>query len=390
MFTLPIPLAAALLTPLAWAQDVGEPQPEPAEIDELAGAEADPEPAEPAPTAKPRGDLQALRAKIDASVYADVGIVSSTAVNDFQPSFNVGMVDLFARSQIADNVQALTEVMAGEVDGMLMVHVPRIFIDYRATGWLNLRAGRYHSPLGGYTTSYPHGGGVYRLAVDRPRLLSMDHGEEMIPNHLEGLMATATRSGAGPAIRLDATVARDHHDASPGWGSGLRLTVFQGGMGGAVEAGVSAYVNRISAAVMDHGSMEMSHGTDDDDELDLSWEQIAVLHVAVHRYPIEGAAEAWYIRHSDALDLGDHTALVGAFAQAGYTWNRYTPYGRYEYFQRDAGDPVFGALGAPLVQNKLSAGLRTSVNEKVSIKGEYGFDLAAVEHAVTLQADFGF
>jgi hypothetical protein len=43
----------------------------------------------------------------------------------------------------------------------------------------NLRVGRFHTPLGYYTTEFPHGGSIYRLATTRPRFLSMEMGESV-------------------------------------------------------------------------------------------------------------------------------------------------------------------------------------------------------------------
>jgi len=325
--------------------------------------------------------------------------------NNPMPTFDWGSLDLFGRAQLTPNISVLSELVHHVMDdGMAMTHAPRLFADVGLTDNLVLRAGAFHTPLGYYTSTHPHGGAVFRLANERPYLLNMEMGTEMLPNHSLGVDLKGRGTlGDSLGVRTDLMVANSGRntaalDTHPFKSLAGRLALRPFAVSG-LELGGTAYSNKVHYG---HGEEAMAHGppapptsheeeSAEEEEEEDPWvfEATGVGYVLYEEWPIEFLAEVFWILHSEEF-MGDGYTLLGGFAQAGYSVDSYTPYLRFEYFDRDLGDPIFAEANAPTSRSFVTAGVRYSLTAKMVAKFEGGYDLVSGSPGFSTQLAFGF
>lgn len=299
--------------------------------------------------------------------------------------------------------------MLGTHAGAVMVHQARLFVQLRHPSRVELRAGRFHTPLGYYTTNYPHGGSVYRLTMERPRLLSMEMGEELVPNHLLGITASA---GNGGPISFQAAYGIDHryiatdHTHLPE-AVVARISAAPRGVLEGVEVGLSGYTNLIAPDELSAGHANHTSGGDapgagttttdgtamhEHAEMDGSTkvrETIGVAYATFIRWPVHAIAEAFYIHHRPVGGGAGHGSLAG-FAQVGWhVAGHVTPYARYERLRRDPKDAVFEALAAPDALSQITLGVRLDLHEHLVLRAEGRYDYVQRLPSAGIQAAFG-
>lgn len=302
-------------------------------------------------------------------------------------TFETGGVDIFARADLTDDISVLQETMIHVMPGgMAMAHSPRVYIRYRLTDWAAVKVGQTHAPLGFYSTNYPHGGYLFQMTVHRPKLVTMDMGSMIIPVHSLGVTVDGSFE-LGDALEIGYSVLAGNggnsvdSDANDRKSVGGQISLRPLGPWEGLDVGASVYVDRIPKSV------------NDPDEID---EMILVAHMAYMAYPIEFIGEYWLIDHSRPEDpAAGPWKLQGGYAQAGWTLGRWTPYARYERWERDAEDPFYSdprrVLFAPPVKaDCFQVGLRFSAHERNVIKLEYKHELEEGAGFLYLQTAFAF
>ncbi len=316
-----------------------------------------------------------------------------------------GPLDLFARADLGDQISLLSETVF-----LPEVHVARLFVDYRPWQPVRLRFGRYHTPLGYYTTNFPHGGSVFRLATVRPRLVRVEAGEAIVPNHLQGVAAATELPVSGFGV-LEANLAVGDKAGQPGYAWAARISARPDALIEGLDTGVSGFAQRIDPALGPHAAhgggapmedLEMHDGAEMAGEGEMSgdhahtnaaeeiWETVVVGHLSYELYPVEFVGELWYIRHAESVSGGHVHTVLGAFAQLGWSFDIYTPYARYEQFSRDPEDLAFTTRGAEVEYREVLGGVRAALHPMSTVKLEYANELERAAQRVTLQATFGF
>lgn len=149
------------------------------------------------------GTAQAL----DMGVFGDVSF-SLSEVDDSEPSFRLGSLDLYALQYIDDKTKALFETQFQTFSGGdITVEIQRFWIMREINDSFHLGAGRFHTPLG-YWNRHFHHGILMQDTVSRPFFLSFEGGAtSILPTHLIGLLA---EGGFDGGLRYEAAVANSN------------------------------------------------------------------------------------------------------------------------------------------------------------------------------------
>lgn len=113
-------------------------------------------------------------------------------------SFFLGDLDLYISEQIDDRLDVLGEVLIELGDEE--VDVERFHIGYIFSDAVKIRAGRFHTPLGFWNTSFHHGAQL-QPTIDRPEILKFESDGGVLPAHTIGASATG-RFKLGASIFL--------------------------------------------------------------------------------------------------------------------------------------------------------------------------------------------
>ncbi|MDH5674947.1 MAG: hypothetical protein OEZ06_22655 [Myxococcales bacterium] len=327
----------------------------------------------------------------DFNIYSDVGAyyVGGSAFN-----FEIGAIDFFARAELGDSISLLSETVVMLHGDSAMVRPARLFVQYRSGSVLRLRAGRFHTPLGFYTPQYPHGGKIFRLANRRPRLLAMEHDSAILPNHLTGIAAQVSVDVGFADWRLDLAVG-DQRVNSLAVGNELakaavvRLSLLPQRWAGDLDFGVSLWLNHQHVDV--DPSAVPPPGPDATWTFpEVLWEQLAVPYVAYMHYPVEFIAEFFALRHGEDFSGGRRYRLFGGFIQLGRSLGSWTPYARFEHFQRDAFNPLYLGHPAPIRLTEATAGLRWTIDPRLIARFEFGYEFEDNDPVGGIQLAFGF
>jgi hypothetical protein len=339
-----------------------------------AGAKYSP-PAPISPVAPPPDGTEATaRDRFPRLEFHGFGEVSYVAKNrkSRDSSFALGQTDLFVTSQLADNVDVLSEMVmeaGGEKeDNRLEFQLERLQFSYRPRDYFNISAGRYHTAIGFYSTAYHHGT-WFQTATGRPFIYAFEDIGGILPIHSVGVSVTGQIPSGSLGLRYIAEVGNGRHysnigdepvlnviddndyksvnlalQARPDWAPGWQF-------------GVSAYHDRVTPVGLPR------------------IDQTIVAGHAVWQQPhFEWLNEALWFRH-EPLD-GTATYSLAAYTQMARQWGAFRPYLRYQYLYADQHDLIFSNFGQPgFAQAGLthgpSLGLRYDFTDLAALKFQF-------------------
>lgn len=358
---------------LAWAAAVA------------CSAAADAQPAEP-PAGAPAVETEPP-SRLVFRAFGNIDWLSRRG--DLPGTFTVGQLDLFATSELAEDVSVLAEVvLEAEIGGEEQVaDVERFQIRYAPLDALNVSLGRMHTVLGYWNQTYHHGAWLQTTAF-RPEVYRWEdeEGGGLLPVHEVGLRLGGAVAAGALRVEYSGSVANGRgvasedvvafQDPNPAkavsaW-VGLGFKRWPG-----LKVGGTAYVDTIPARPGDPAR---------ESELD---ERILGGFVAFTRSGAEVLAEAFDIRHEDDR-TGASFVTTGMYVQGAWSIGGLKPYYRFDRIDRDEGDPYFRESVRDL--SKHTAGLRIDVWDLVAAKLEVshtdprvgeGYTAAAVQVAFT-------
>jgi hypothetical protein len=304
--------------------------------------------------------------------FADVDAAWSTK-NDPQRlrGFTGGTLDLYLTPQFGDRVKSLVE-LAVEYDdtGVVGIDMERLQIGYTLSDALTLWAGRFHTPIGLWNTSFHHGANL-QTSIYRPRFVDFEDKGGIIAAHSVGLWASGRTSVTGGKVSYDAYVAngssiRDRTldfnaftDDNSNKLVGVNVGFSPTGVLSGLKVGVHGFSSRVDAVSDSHDVMNQTQlrmlggyfGYDADD-----WEVIG---------------EFYGFRNSDVA-TGMHHSSNAWFTQVGKTFGQYTPFVRYERAALDPGDNYFANQESGRSYRRASVGVRYAIDPRSSFKVELG------------------
>jgi hypothetical protein len=299
---------------------------------------------------------------------------------------NLGQLDLFITSQLADNWNVLAEtVIEADDENHFGIELERLLLQYTPREYFNLAVGRYHTAIGYYNTAYHHGTWL-QTAVGRPRIFEFEDDEGLLPIHNVGF----SLSGAIPSGRLglhyvaqvgngrryapDAEPVQNVVDNNSFKAVNLALFARPEWLPG-LQFGASAYFDRLNENLLP---------TVD--------QTIAAAHVVYVTPAFEWLTEGVLVRDKSSLGTFDSSSV---YTQIAHQFGKFRPYVRYQFLDGDSNDPLVQFADAAGFDQTLSLGVRYDVTDLAAFKVQWDHALTTPpanqpDNDVTLQLAFTF
>jgi hypothetical protein len=331
--------------------------------------------------------------------FADVGLAQSrenNPTNKGRRGASLGTLDLYLTPQFGDRVKSLIE-LAFEVqdNGSLESDLERLQIGYTfgdaGTAWL----GRFHTPYGYWNTAYHHGAQI-QTSITRPRFLGFEDSGGILPAHTTGgwfngsTLVNAGKIGydvfLGNAPRIQGVTTDGTQSAlSRSNPNGFTAAVNTGRYAGTGtlnprQGGTTNHANSVGFnAWFEPRSVDGLrlglHGMDakvEDSALLTNRTQLNMLggYAAYLTDPWEIMSEYYQFNNRDLSgNTGKHNSWA-AYAQVGYNYGLWTPYGRLERTRLDQKDNYFGVMASGRSYGRGVIGLRYDIDPKAALKFE--------------------
>lgn len=297
--------------------------------------------------------------------------------------FRLGQYSFFISSQLSDRISFIGESVF-EYDEGFLVDIERVLLKYEATDYLNIIAGKHHTPIGYWNTAYHHGAAI-QPTIWRPYIFRFEDEGGIFPIHSLGVLLTAenlTPLGLGYGLMVsnglgsNAVIDNDDYKAIT---ASLQMRPIEGLM---LQG--SAYFDRLSKGVqtLRHDVATGEFATLDGD---MTYRILSGT-LTYFNGPVEVIAEYAAVENK----MGAVTANTqGLYAYAGYKIQDLTIYGRYDLMRFDDNDLYY-------TRDNLSSvvvGARYNLGPFTVLKVEYqnlNRESTGVSNGITTQVAFGF
>lgn len=310
----------------------------------------------------------------NVAAFGDVGLIDTETGH---PSFRLDHIDVFALNPIDEKTRVLFEVEFRSSTNEF--EAQRYQIMRRVNDWLEVGVGRFHAPIGYWSTRYHHGK-LMQPTATRPFILGYEgSASSFVPMHVVGVMASVERgdgflyeawlangNSVNSANGSDTLLVSDRVD------QGDRKSVFArvayDATGVALKPGVSFMLNDVLEAAPSGGLAARGD----------TLVRQALLGADLRYEPgrLELLAELYVLRNDARAGVGDgatHRANAW-FAQAGYhLTDRLSAWYRHEVLNYQAQDAYFTVLLGrdPTVEETRNVyALRYDLSESNALKVE--------------------
>jgi len=295
-------------------------------------------------------------------------------------SFLLGSIDLFAAHEISDNLDVLTELVFEAPGGDMIVDLERAEVGYAVFGdLLNMRMGRFHTPVGEYSSLYHHGR-LFESAVGRPLILEFEDEGGLVPAHVVGLWGRGTWSAPVGKLKYNLAVGNGHSLDMDNAELKLNMTsddnrnkVVMGSLvfepGGPLEGlgvGASFIKGKVFGYTVATGTAAPTLEID---------QLITGANIYYLKAPVELMAEFYALADRNMTD-GAHprASAIGYFVQGSYEFKAaYRPYLRFEEV-RPKNDAYANALIGANNIKRVTCGFRYNFNVQSALKLEVLFE----------------
>ena len=314
-----------------------------------------------APALLAADDMEDMSQPLEIHFGGDVGFAKQFGDASTPAAFQLGTVDTMLHGRLARAVSVMAEVVyEGAEDGTFGFDVERLMITYAPRTWLQISAGRFHTPLGYWNTAYHHARWMYTTTA-APLFSRFEDQQGPLPTHTIGLLVHGLLpSSGGLKIEYDACVGNGRGpkqdppqqfadiDEGKSICGGLHFAV------GGLRAGISGIVD--SSTFPAGATLK---------------EQIGVADVHWRGSGFEAILEGAVIHH-DLTGIG--ATNLGGYAQLGYFVREDLQiYGRAERFSRDSAEAY---LTTPTATTLLGGG-RWEMVPSAALKVEGGWESLA-------------
>ncbi len=302
------------------------------------------------------GASAAAQEKTAIAGFADVRFSASDKSGE-NSSFGIGQYDTYVTSQISDRVSFLGEVVF-EYDEGWIVDVERVTFKYNATNYLNLIAGKQHTPIGYWNTAFHHGS-VIQPTIQRPLSFLFEDEGGILPIHSTGFMISGSNIGKARfgydlmvANGIGSTPTADDN-ADKSYTLALHFEPLQ-----SLTLGGSFYYDKVSKGTV---SLQGAALTEKMDQ--------KLINGMLTYLPFSNSLEfiAEIISVSNSFSTLPTTRTTTYYGYAGYGIGAFTPYARYEEMVFELGETYY-------VKNdmtQLIVGLRYDLNYLTTLKIEF-------------------
>lgn len=320
--------------------------------------------------------------------FADVGIGyagENMQKRLFDQGFFVSNIDLFLNPDLG-NVKMLAEIIIDASEGAVVVDSERLQIGYVLNNNLTVHAGRFHTPIGIWNTSYHHGAQI-QTSVYKPRFIDFEDKVGVIPTHTVGLLFTGAAPVGSDKIGYDLTIANGSKimlAAGDALGTEETWTTGDMQMGGDMDNGVALggrLYYSFTGGSLDGLTLGV-HGLHEEVRTDAALQGLGLDHrtmmtmlggyLSYEANGFEFLNEYYHFSNSDLYnpDL-EKVSSWAAYSQLGYYINdNWIPYVRYERAIFDQNDEYFADQTFGASYSRVAAGLRYNITDKACIKIE--------------------
>jgi hypothetical protein len=310
-------------------------------------------------------------------------------------SFSLGQLDLFVTSDVSEKFKFLSEIvfeggpsnfygnMTGEANSF-SVDVERYLLQYSHNDYLNISAGRGHTSIGYYNTTYHHSSWL-QTTTGRPFLFDFEDHGGILPIHMVGVSAT----GQIPSSSLGL-----HYVAEVGNGRASRQPLDQEPVQNVIDDQNHKAYNIALFARPDaiHGLQAGFSFYRDllapENQPKVN-EMIFAAHAVLVRPRYEWLNEALLDRHV-LQNTSVSYNTPGFYSQVSRQFGSYRPYLRYQYVNSPDNEPIFPDVK---LRHGPSAGVRFDASESVALKFQYDYTFMRNEPGINqlaLQMGFTF
>lgn len=309
-------------------------------------------------------------------VFRGFGDISFSAQDDRNGpkddpnQFAVGDFDLFFNTRLTDRISGLGEIFFefGE-DGELVTDFERLVIQYSFRDWLNLSAGRHHTPMGYWNANFHHGK-FFQTPIDRPLVVEFEDDGGLLPVHAIGMEIFGKQdfrlfnlgysfdisNGRGPGIDLIQN-SKDFNDSKA---LAFQVTLSPNPIPG-LRVGTNLYLDRIPA---DRDNPERP------DRARRIKETIFGGHLAYVENNWELISEVFRIQHKDRV-FSKKFKTTGFYLLAAYQWDKFKPFYLFENISFDEGDPFYAPND--IDRSKHGFGLKYDLTLYNNLKIQYSY-----------------
>jgi hypothetical protein len=315
---------------------------------------------------EPQNDTSTKRVQL--RIFGDVGYGVSDQKGE-PNSFHIGSLDLFMTGNLSDSVSVLGEVLfIPQHDNTITPDVERLLLQFKYNDYFNFAAGRYHSSIGYYNTTF-HQGAWFQTAIDRPFMYAFDDHEGFLPLQEVGITASGQipsgslglnyviEVGNGRAHLFGSEPAQNTRDENNGKSVNLALFARPSWLPG-LQMGFSLYHDYLTF------SDNVNHS-----------ELISTVHAVYVNSTYEFLNEAMLVRHGRTrAGMPGVFHTMGFYTQISRRFGKYRPYFRYSYLNAGVDDPIYGdPEDGPLVErrNGPTLGFRFDFNDHAAFKLQY-------------------
>ncbi len=312
--------------------------------------------------------------------FGDVSYISKDGSNT--DGFAIGQVVAHLSASLGDSFSVFGEFSATANDGGYSTGVERIVVKYDFSDRYKLSAGRYHTPIGYWNSSFHHGAWL-QTTVSRPEMIKF--GSKIVPIHLVG----ALLEGSLPSGKLGL-------DYRVGLGNGRHSNIAAAGDTGDINSN-KAWMVQVNAKPTSIYGLKVGLGFYNDEVPLLNGTDVKESTVSGYAVWTKESPEFVFEYLHSAHELLTDSSVSGEvdawYAQVAYRLpgkhSQWKPYARIERTRVDDSDPLLGAEALDYDGGIL--GVRWDFNPYGAMKAEYRseeFNNAGRESNFRLQVSF--
>ncbi len=348
-----------------------------------------------------QGQSDAMMERMDVSRtllrmrgFGDISFHGNTQHGE-TTSFSLGQLDLFVTSDVSDKFKFLSEIVFeggpsnvyGKLTGepnSFSVDVERYLLQYSHNDYLNISAGRGHTSIGYYNTTYHHSSWL-QTTTGRPFLFDFEDHGGILPIHMVGVSAT----GQIPSGSLGL-----HYVAEVGNGRASRQPLDQEPVQNVIDdknhkaynLAVFARPDSIHGLQAGFSFYRDLLAPENQPKVD---ESILAAHAVLVRPRYEWLNEV-LLDHHVLQNTSVSFNTPGFYSQVSKQFGSYRPYLRYQYVNAPDNEPIFPDVK---LRHGPSAGVRFDASESVALKFQYDYTFMRNEPGISqlaLQMGFTF